>query len=159
MIENLDYFAPDEKIMEGTFTSRIFKDYGDDRLLIYLEDETIQDYAERCIEHFNNMPDEMVDAICKGVIKSAEMNGENEDFELPELENVRDIFDYCGFVSLTVWIPENDEIFYTVEGEGEWGECVGFIIREDKVLYVGVDFEQPPYENDDYYRNLDSNCI
>lgn len=159
MIENLQCFAPGEKIMEGTFISRIFKNYGDDRLQIYLEDETIQDYAERCIEHFNNMPDEMVDTICKGVIKSAGMGGVNEDFELPELENVRDIFNYCGFVSLTVLYPESDEIFYIVEGEGDWGECVGFIIRENKVLYVGLDFEQSPSESDDYYRNLESNCI
>ncbi|MCM1505851.1 MAG: hypothetical protein NC177_01770 [Ruminococcus flavefaciens] len=152
MIENLDYFAPDEKIMEGSFTSRIFKDYRDDRLLIYLEDETIQNYAERCIEHFNSMTDDMIDEICHWLIESCHLS-DYEDFELPELENVRDILDYCWFTTMIVDTPKNDGISYTVEGEGDWGEVVGFVIKNGNVSYVGPHFEQPPYENDDHYRN------
>ena len=157
MIENLSLFAPGEEIMEGTFISRIFKDGDDDRLLVYFDSINIKDYAEKCIEHFNNMSDEMVDLICSGIIKCAEVGGLDEDFELPEIENVRDILKYCWFTSLFIDIPKGDEVTYTVSGEGEWGEGIDVVVRGNKVLYVGYDFS--PCEDDDCYKNLDSNCI
>ena len=157
MIENLSLFAPGEEIMEGTFKSRIFKDDGDDRLLVYFDSITIKDYVEKCIEHFNNMSDEMIDLICSGIIKCAEVGGVNEEFELPEIENVRDILKYSWFTSLFIDIPKGDEVAYTVSGEGEWGEAIDVVVRGNKVLYVGYDFS--PCEDDDCYKNLDSNCI
>ena len=33
-----------------------------------------------------------------------------------------------------------DEIAYAVEGEGEWGENIGFVIKNDSVVYVGADY-------------------
>ncbi len=142
MIENLKPFAPGEKIMEGTFISRIFKNDGDDRLSVLFDDDTIKEYAEKCIEHFNNMPDEMVDLICSGIIKCAEAGGLDEEFELPEIENVRDILEYCWFTTMTVDISENDGISYVIEGEGDWGEVVGFVIKNGNLAYVGDEFEE-----------------
>ncbi|MBD5158834.1 MAG: hypothetical protein HDT23_01120 [Ruminococcus sp.] len=159
MIENLSLFAPGEEIMEGTFRSRIFKDDGDDRLLVYFDSITIKDYAEKCIEHFNNMSDEMIDLICSGIIKCAKLGGVNEEFELPELENIRDILKYFWCTNLEIGMPESDEIAYIIDGEGEWGETVQIVVRGNKVLYVGYDFGSSPWEDDDYYKNLNSNCI
>ena len=34
----------------------------------------------------------------------------------------------------------DDEIAYAVEGEGEWGENIGFVIKNDSVVYVGADY-------------------
>nr|WP_325242711.1 hypothetical protein [uncultured Oscillibacter sp.] len=34
----------------------------------------------------------------------------------------------------------DDEIAYAVEGEGEWGENIGFVISNDSVVYVGADY-------------------
>ncbi|MDE5862474.1 MAG: hypothetical protein K2H28_09820 [Ruminococcus sp.] len=159
MIENLSLFAPGEEIMEGTFISRIFKDGDDNRLFVYFDSINIKDYAEKCIEHFNNMSDEMVDLICIGIIKCAELGGVNEEFELPELENIRDILKYFWCTNLEIGIPERDEIAYIIDGDGEWGETVNIVIRGNRVLYVGYDFGASPWEDDDYYKNLDSNCI
>ena len=33
-----------------------------------------------------------------------------------------------------------DEIAYAVEGEGEWGENIGFVISNGRVVYVGADY-------------------
>lgn len=159
MIENLSLFAPGEEIMEGTFISRIFKDGDDDRLLVYFDSINIKDYAEKCIEHFNNMSDEMIDLICSGIIKCAELGGVNEEFELPELENVRDILKYFWCTNLEIGMPKRDEIAYIIDGEGEWGEAINIVLRGNRVLYVGYDFGASPWEDDDYYKNLDSNCI
>ena len=35
---------------------------------------------------------------------------------------------------------EEDEVGYVVEGEGDWGEPVGFAVKGDRVTYVGPDY-------------------
>lgn len=148
--------ATDDRV--GSFRSRIFKDCKSDDgyLEIFLTESTIE-YAEKCVEHFNNMPDEMVDIICKVIIKSS-----TKEYEL---ENVRDILKYCRFYFLYTFDFEGDEISYIVDGVGEWGEDIAFVVRVNKVLYVGNNFHLSPREvclswkDDDYYRNFDSNCI
>lgn len=151
MIENLKYLVSDIKVMKGFFRSRIFKNDENDILAVYLPNDTIKDYAEKCVKHFNNMPDEMVDIICKAIIKSSA-----KDYSL---ENSRDILKYCEFTQIRLYIPENDEVVYTADGLDNNGNDVTFIVRGNKVLYVGDIFNYSPFESDDYYRNLDSNCI
>ncbi len=157
MIENLENLYDD--IMEGTFKSVVFKNDGSDELSVVLENKDIEGYAELCIKHFNSMPDRMVDDICRYIIKSSENGGLADDFELPELGNVRNIFGYCWFTTMSVEEPENDEIAYTIEGEGDWGECIYLIIRGDKVLYVGTESDHSVWEDEDYYKALDDNCV
>ncbi len=156
MIENLKY---DEGIIEGTFKSTIFKNDDSDELFAEINDESAVDYAQECVEHFNSMSDSMVDEICRYIIKSCENGGLSEDFELPELENVRDILKYCWFTTMYIDVPDGDEIAYIVEGEGEWGECIGFVIRGNRVLYIGSDFNHSPWESDEYYQELEDNCV
>lgn len=141
LIRNLQKIAPDEEILEGTFTSRLFSSDEGNELIICLRNGDIIDYAEKCVEHFNSLSDDVIDEICHGLIESCHLS-DCEDFELPEFENVRDILDYCWFTTLSVNKPENDGISYTVEGEGEWGEVVGFVIKDGNVSYVGFDYEE-----------------
>ncbi len=35
---------------------------------------------------------------------------------------------------------KEDEIAYVVEGEGDWGEVIGFAVKNNKVIYVGTDY-------------------
>ncbi|WP_300345267.1 hypothetical protein [Fusobacterium sp.] len=35
---------------------------------------------------------------------------------------------------------KEDAPAYAVEGEGEWGENIGFVINNNKVIYVGTDY-------------------
>ena len=158
MIEDIVPYtlATDDRV--GSFRSRIFKDCksDDDYLQIYLSKDTIE-YAEKCVEHINNMPDEMVDTICRAIIKSS-----TKEYEI---ENVRDILKYCRFDFLYTFDSESDEIAYTVEGDSEWGEDIVFAVRGNKILYVGNGSHLSsrevcsPWKDDDYYKNLDSNCI
>ncbi len=134
LIKNLSKIAPDEEILEGTFTSKFFKNDEGNELVVCLRNGDILDYAEKCVEHFNSLPDDVIDKICDGIIESCE-----EEYEL---ENVRDILEYCWFYDLTVDVPENDSISYVVGGEGEWGEVVGFAIKDGNLAYVGVDYEE-----------------
>ncbi|MDE6788710.1 MAG: hypothetical protein K2J47_05245 [Ruminococcus sp.] len=134
MIKNIEKIAPDEEILEGTFKSNFFRSDIDDELSVCIRNGEIIDYAEKCIEHFNSLPDDVIDKICEGIIESCE-----EEYEL---ENVRDILEYCWFTSMAVDVPENDGISYVIDGEGEWGEVVGFVIKDGSLAYVGIDFEE-----------------
>ncbi|MCM1505850.1 MAG: hypothetical protein NC177_01765 [Ruminococcus flavefaciens] len=136
LVRNLSANLPDGSILEGTFTSRIFRNENSAEMLIYLSS---LDYAEDCITHFNSMPDDMVDEICLRILKNLQFNG--ADFDLAEFENVRDILNYCCFTTMVVDTSKNDGISYTVEGEGDWGEAVGFVIKNGNVSYVGFDYE------------------
>lgn len=134
IIKNYEKIAPDEEILEGTFTSRFFRSDEGNELVVCLRNGDIIDYAEKCIEHFNSLSDEMIDKICEGIIESCE-----EEYEL---KNVRDILEYCWFTSMTVDVPEDDKISYVIEGEGDWGEVVGFAIKDGDLAYVGADYEE-----------------
>lgn len=142
LIKNLEKISPDEEIMEGDFKSLIFKGEDDNNeFSVYIRNQSLIDYAEKCIEHFNSLSDDMIDEICHGLIESCHLS-DDEDFELPELENVREILEYCWFSSMTVDVPEDDEISYLIEGEGDWGEAVGFVIKNSTLAYVGDDYEE-----------------
>lgn len=140
IIKNLEKVAPDEEILEGNFISRIFINEDGNELFVYIRNSNIIDYAEKCIEHFNSLSDDLIDEICHGLIESCHLS--DEDFELPELENVREILEYCWFTSMIVDVPEDDEISYVIEGEGDWGEVVGFVIKNGTLAYVGADYEE-----------------
>lgn len=141
LIKSLKKVSPDSEIMEGTFTSKFFKNEDSYELSVYMENSSLIDYAEKCIEHFNSLSDNVIDEICHGLIKSCHLS-DDEDFELPELENVRNILEYCWFTSMTVDVTENDGISYVIEGEGDWGEVVGFVIKNGNLAYVGDEFEE-----------------
>ena len=126
MINNL--FFDNEGIGEGTFLSKVFLNDGSNELIVYIENESAVKYAEQCVEHFNSMNDEMIDYICKGILECAKQDGFDEE---TEIESTRDILKYCWFVALYIDVPINDKIAYRVEGEGDWGECIGFIIKEN----------------------------
>lgn len=134
MIENLQKIAPDEEILEGTFTSSFFRNDGDNELVVCIRNGEIIDYAKKCIEHFNSLPDDVIDEICEGIIESCEKEY--------DLISVRDILDYCWFYDMTVDVPEGDGISYVIGGEGDWGEVVGFAIKDGSLVYVGADYEE-----------------
>lgn len=142
MIKDLRLIAPSMGIAGGSFKSKIFKNDGTDELSVCLRNLSLADHAEKCIEHFNSMPDDMVDEICRSIVKCCQQGGINENFELPEIKKAKDILKYCWFYELTVNTPENDEISYLVEGEGDWGEIIGIVIKNSTLAYVGDDYEE-----------------
>lgn len=144
MIKDLRLIDPPMGIAGGSFKSKIFKNDGTDELSVCLRNLSLADYAEKCIEHFNAMPDDMVDEICRGIIKCCQQGGTNKNFEFPEIKKTKDILDYCWFHELTVNTPENDKISYLVEGAyfmmKGWGEIIGIVIKNGQLCYVGTNY-------------------
>lgn len=134
IIKSLKKIAPDEEILEGTFTSSFFSNDGEKELVVCIKNGDIIDYAEKCIEHFNSLSDDVIDEICDGILESC--------IEEYEIISVRDILEYCWFYDMTVDVPEGDGISYVIGGEGDWGEVVGFVIKNGSLAYVGADYEE-----------------
>ena len=129
---------------EGRFKSSFFRDdENNDELIVYADSgfSYFVECAEKCVEAFNDLSEIAINEICEKLIACVSEGGINEEFELPTLNNVRDILKYCWFVALYVdMASRDDEIAYAVEGEGEWGENIGFVIHKDQVKYVGTDY-------------------
>ena len=129
---------------EGIFKSRFFHNEDSDVLAVYANSDNpdFMECAEKCVKAFNNLSESVINEICKGLIDCAkEGGGLNEEFELPTLDSPLDILNYCWFVALYVDMgSKDDEIAYVVEGEGDWGENIGFVINNNSVVYVGTDY-------------------
>lgn len=138
----IHWLNQEEDFCEGTFQSKFFRDdENGDELTVYVKSPDLAECAEKCVEAFNSLTESEINEICKKIISCAKEGGINEEFELPSPANALDILNDCWFTALYVnMLSEEDEIAYVVEGEGDWGEVIGFAVENDKVTYVGVDY-------------------
>lgn len=138
----IHWLHQEEGACEGSFKSDFFRDdENGDELSVYVQSPNLTECAEKCVESFNKLTESEINEICKKIIICAEEGGINEEFELPAIDNALDILNYCWFTALYVnMLSKEDEIFYVVEGEGDWGEVIGFVVKNNKVIYVGIDY-------------------
>lgn len=136
----INWHNKEDSSWEGSFTSRFFcDDENGHELSIGIENSSLADYAEKCVQSFNSLPDDVIDKLCTKIIKCAKRG--DDEFKHRSFDNVRDILKYCWFTMVYVGAPKNpNQASYVVEGEGEWGEEIGFAVKNDKLVYVGVDY-------------------
>lgn len=129
---------------EGEFDSKFFHNEDGNGLLVYATGDSPDDMecAEKCVEAFNNLSEPVIHEICKRLAVCAQEGGDyDEESELPAIEDPLDILNNCWFVALYVDMgSKDDEIAYAVEGEGDWGDNIGFYINNNHVVYVGTDY-------------------
>ena len=138
----INWLHQEEGFCEGSFKSNFFRDdENGDVLSIGVQSPDLIECAEKCVDAFNNLTESEISEICREIINCVKKDGIDEEFELPELENAIDILNYCWFTTLYVNMSnKEDEIAYVVEGEGDWGDAIGFIVKNNKVIYVGTDY-------------------
>ena len=136
------WLIEDKNGCEGLFESKFFRnDENGGEFSIYGARPEMKECAEKCVEAFNSLPESTINEICEKLAAAAQKECEEEGFELPELDGPRGILNYCWFNALYVdMVGKDDETAYAVEGEGEWGLPVGFVIRDGKVIYAGGDY-------------------
>lgn len=131
----------EEESGEGRFESAFFRNDENEGELIVYADSSNPDYrecSERCVEAFNALPEAAVREICGQLAVCAEEGGLDE---ADGLSDPQDILRYCWFTALYVDMAgAEDEVGYVVEGEGDWGEPVGFAVKGGWVTYVGPDY-------------------
>ena len=138
----IDWLHQEEGFCEGSFKSKFFRDdENGDVLSVGVQSPKLTDCAEKCVEAFNNLTESEISEICKEIINCVKEGDIDEEFELPSLENALDILDYCWLRTLYVnMLSQEDDIAYVVEGEGEWGDVIGFAVENNEVIYVGTDY-------------------
>ncbi len=134
------HYAPDGT-GEGIFKSKFFRnDHGKEEFLIYIFNSSYEKYAERCVKHFNQLSEEIINVICHHIILSAKQH-QSGNFTLPELKQNTDILNYCFFQAMIVSIPGDDaKASYIIQGCGDWGEMIGFVVTENILTYVGKNY-------------------
>lgn len=138
----INWLHQEDGICEGSFKSRFFRDdEGNDELSVYVKSSDLAECAEKCVDAFNSLMESEINEICKKIISCAKESSMNEEVELPESDNSLDILNSCWFTALYVnMLSKEDEIAYVVEGEGDWGDVIGFAVKNNKVIYVGTDY-------------------
>lgn len=138
----INWLHQETGVCEGRFKSNFFRDdENGDELSVYVQSSNLIECAEKCVEAFNNLTKSNINEICKKIISCVKEGDMEDEFEMPAFNNDFDILNYCWFTSLYVnMLNEEDEIAYVVEGEGDWGEVIGFAMKNNKVIYVGVDY-------------------
>lgn len=147
-----------DEMAEGRFQGNIICGEDRDDLTIYIDGvasgrfEEMKEYAEKCAVFLNTIPNYMIDEICTGISESTKEVGLNKDFVMPELADVRGILDYCWMTTVYVaGAPDkDDEISFIVEGEGNWGEVIGFVILRGELYYVGVEYMEEALKNKEF---------
>lgn len=138
----INWLHREDGYCEGSFKSVFFRDdENGDELSVMAARPELSECAEKCVEAFNGLTDSEIQEICKGIIGCIKENGMDEDVDLPAEDNALDILKYCWFTTLYVnMLSDDDEIAYVVEGEGDWGEVIGFAVNNGKLVYVGIDY-------------------
>ena len=120
-----------------------FDEWG--QMDIVIDREKDIEYAERCIAHFESMPKAMRKELCNALIRYCEKYREfaiQEDFyfEIPEIQQLEEIFEYVSFSTIHVEdVQDTSIIAYSVDGSCDWEVEHGLqiVVRDDEILYVG----------------------
>lgn len=132
-----------EEIWSGTFSSAFFRnENGSTEMEVCIDDGSVAEYAEKCIDSFNSLSEDIIPEICKGILRC--MKKEHAGAFLKRFRFRRDpqkILAHCYFANIYINPPEDEnKISYIVEGEGDWDDVIGFVINDGKLVYVGTDY-------------------
>ena len=138
----INWIHQEEGYCEGSFISAFFRDDENcNELVVCAKSPKLSECAEKCVEAFNSLSESEIKKICENIIISIKESGKDSYFDLSILDNPLDILNYCWFVTLYVdMLSLEDEIAYVMEGEGEWGSLIGFVINNGRIVYVGENY-------------------
>ena len=125
---------------------------------LYDDDVSIE-YAEKCAEAMNSMPDELIETICRAAkryclgfldeIGGASANGIHLTVPVDENTPPREMLK-CFYCALIVDPPEDpSRIGYQLSGNCDWEEEHGIEIDilDDKLVYLGEFIGHSPWDD------------
>ena len=138
----INWLHMEDGYCEGCFKAVFFRDdENGDELTVMAKSPELRAGAEKCVEALNGLTDSQIDEICKSIINHLKENGMDEEFDLSQLDDFRGILNCCWFTTLYVnMLSEEDETDYVLEGEGDWGDVIGIVVNNGKLIYVGNDY-------------------
>jgi hypothetical protein len=160
-IRNLQY---SEKY--GWHTGKAYLNLFNSDVEIMIMENTPIDYAEKCIDHFNNLPKDTIDLILERLVKYCEFMtdewqtmGLYEDIaadihkKMPDGANKQTILTHVTPNVFVIEAPKEPVPAYSIDCNCVWEpeHGVEMILRDNNVLYVGQAIVIGPWRNDDAY--------
>jgi hypothetical protein len=133
---------------------------------IMIMDNTPLDYAETCIEHFNNLPPQTIDSILERLVQYCDFmtsEWQTMDFynyivesihqKMPDGANKQTILSHVKPNVFVIEPPQKQVPAYSIDCNCVWEPEHGaeIIINGDKVLYVGEFYGIGPWRDDKSY--------
>ena len=156
VIENLRLKALGkvDSYIEGTVYCKL----SNSNIDVHLHDDVSIEYAEKCAEAMNSMPDELIDVICRAAkryclefldaIGGAEENDIDLTVSVDENTPPLDMLKCFDIGTLIVSVPEDPtRIGYQLSGNCDWEEEHGIeiVILDDKLVYLGEFSGESPW--------------
>ena len=132
----------------------------DKEIEVDLYDDVPIEYAEKCVEAMNAMPEELVDDICRAAkryclefldaVGGAELNDIKPTVPVDENTPVREMLKCFEVGTLIVSAPQDPaRTGYQLSGNCDWEEEHGIeiVILDDKLVYLGEFTGESPWED------------
>ncbi|MDP7017186.1 MAG: hypothetical protein QGG36_15380 [Pirellulaceae bacterium] len=127
---------PDTFGMEGVVDTLLFAT----EVGVFIEEGASVDYAQKCADYFNSLPDHVIASLCAAAIRYCNEALDAVGEPLMEFRSDRDVLNIV-YPSVLMVPPGNHESAPVIHMElnCDWEEEHGmeWIIRDDEVLYVG----------------------
>ena len=132
----------------------------DTEIDVELYDDVPIEYAEKCVEAMNAMPEELIDDICRAAkryclefldaVGGAELNDIELTVPVDENTPVREMLKCFEVGTLIVSAPQDPaRTGYQLSGNCDWEEEHGIeiVILDDKLVYLGEFTGESPWED------------
>lgn len=131
-------------------------------IAVYVHFDVPLEYADKCVEHLENLSDEMINSFCKGAINYCESFREFFDeleIDIPENLKGRDILKYIEPKAMIIENPQENEQAFHMECYCDWEleHALEWTVRGNEVLYVGEFHNESPWCEKEYFKNASWN--
>ena len=136
MIKNI---YSDDKNSAGTFM------HNGKELKVFFPNG-LEKYAEKCIEHFNNLSDEDMLEMCRGIHTAYKERNTifARRFTIPRTKRIEDMFEYCEFESMEISGKYSEEPSYFLHVMSKWGHLKIIMIDGWKpCIFNNLDYKPP----------------
>ena len=119
----IDNIYSDRKISAGTFK------YRDTEIKVFFPND-LNEYAERCVQHFVNLSEEDILEICRGIHTAYKERSTifARRFTIPRNRRIEHMLDYCKFESIEISGQYSEKPSYFVHALSGWGHLKIIII-------------------------------
>jgi hypothetical protein len=129
--------------LEGKVFCNLFQEY-----IRFFADHKDIEYVEACVNYMNSIDHKLIDQLCEACIRFCNGFLEEVGEEAIDFKNIRDVLKIIKPHSLSIPIPKNPHtpvIHMELSCEWEQEHGMEWVIRDNKVLYVGMYSSEDPW--------------
>ncbi len=134
----------------------------DTDIAVYMDFDVPLAYAEKCIDHLENLSDDVINAFCIGAVRYCESFRDLFDeleVDIPEGINGREILRYIEPKVIIIEKPLGNEPAFHMECTCAWEieHALEWSVRGNTVLFVGEFCDENPWRDIEYFKGASWN--